>query len=284
MALVMASDLAYFTCYYMEKIIIDGPHQIIAIGDSLTAGSQPGIFESAPFIETRSRELLPTSYPYVLSEMLSASLGPRLIRNLGRSGTTSKDWLPGSTWKKSDDPRFPLNGRPLDEILESRDAVKLCLVVLGSNDVNSSMLPDFMSRALKGIVGYEDEEFLKTRENLLVTLMNLKEKGITTYLAKIPPNSYRGGLFFLGLDRVYFSLKPVQEKIDRYTRMVNERIEEVWTSYSHLARRGPDFYSFFKRRDDAWNKDRLHLNTLGYRLMAWAWAELLKVEGIDVRA
>ncbi len=280
----MASIFAYFTCYYMEKIIIDGPHQIITIGDSLTAGAQPGIFESAPYIGSQTRGLLPTSYPYVLSEMLSASLGPKLIRNLGRSGATSRDWLPGSTWKKSDDPKFPLNGRPLDEIVESRDAVKVCLIILGSNDVSSSILPDFMSRALKGIVGYEDDDFLKTRENLLVTLMNLKEKGVTAYLAKIPPNHYRGGLYFLGIDRVYFSLRSTQEKLDRYTRIVNERIEEIWTSYSHLARRGPDFYSFFDHRDDVWNKDRLHLNTLGYRLMAWAWAELLKAEGIDIRA
>lgn len=268
----------------MDKIFIDGPHQIIAIGDSLTSGAQPGVFENAPFIGPHTRELLPTSYPYVLSEMLSASLGPRLIRNLGRSGSTTKDWLPGSIWKKKDIPDFPLNGRPLDEIIESRDAIKLCLIVLGTNDVNSSIVPDFISRGFKGIVGYEDDDFLKTRENLLVTLMNLKEKGVTTYLAKIPPNRYRGGLFFLGLDRAYFSFRSIQEKLDRYTRTVNDRIEEIYTSYSHLVRRGPDFYNFFKQRNDVWNRDQLHLNTLGYRLMAWAWAELIKSEGTDVRA
>lgn len=267
----------------MEKIVIDGPHQIIAVGDSLTAGSQPGIDENAPYADYRRRELLRTSYPYVLSEILSASLGPRLIRNLGRSGSTTKDWLPGSTWKKQDAPDFPLNGKPLDDILESRDAIKICLMVLGTNDVSSSVIPDFISKVFKGIAGYEDEDFLMTRENLITILMSLKEKGITTYLAKIPPNTYRGGLFFHGLDRVYFSLKSVQEKLDRYTRMVNERIEEIWTSYPHLARRGPDFYNFFKRRDDAWFKDRLHLSTLGYRLMAWAWAELIKAEKIDIR-
>lgn len=267
----------------MEKIAIEGPHQIIAVGDSLTAGSQPGIDEYAPYADYHTRELIRTSYPYVLSEILSAALGPRLIRNLGRSGSTTRDWLPGSTWLKKDVPDFPLNGKPLDTILESRDTIKVCLMMLGTNDVNSSIVPDFISKAFKGISGYEDDDFLITRENLITTLMSLKEKGITTYLAKIPPNSYRGGLFFMGLDRAYFFLKSVRERLDAYTRMVNERIEEIWTSSPHLARKGPDFYNFFKRRDDVWFKDRLHLNTLGYRLMAWSWAELIKSEGIDIR-
>lgn len=268
----------------MEKIVVEGPHQIIAVGDSLTAGSQPGIYENAPYADYHTRELIRTSYPYVLSEVLSASLGPRLIRNLGRSGTTTKDWLPGSTWMKRDVPDFPLNGKPLDEIIESRDAIKVCLMMLGTNDVSSSIVPDFISKALKGISGYEDDDFLMTRENLIVTLMRLKDRGITTYLAKIPQNAYRGGLFFFGLDRIYFSLKAVQERLDSYTRMVNERIEEIWSSYPHLVRRGPDFHHFFQGRRDVWFKDHLHLNTLGYRLMAWSWAELIKSEGIEIRA
>jgi len=267
----------------MEKIVIDGPSQIIAVGDSLTAGSQPGVNENAPFADHHTRELIRTSYPYVLSEILSASLGPRLIRNLGRSGSTTRDWLPGSTWVKKDEPDFPLNGKPLDDILKMRDTVKICLMMLGTNDVSSSMVPDFVSKAVKGVTGYEDDDFLITRENLIVTLMSLREKGIVTYLAKIPPNAYRGGLFFFGLDRIYFSLGHVQERLDNYTRMVNERIEEIWTSYRHLARKGPDFYHFFKMRDDVWCRDHLHLNTLGYRLMAWSWAELIKSEGIDIR-
>lgn len=265
----------------MGKIVIDGPHQIIAIGDSLTAGSQPGITDSAPFTGPHTRDLVRTSYPYVLSEMLSASMGPMLIRNLGRSGSLSRDWLPGASWRKKDDPSFPLNGKPLDEILESRDEIRLCLMQLGTNDVNSSIVPDFVSRAMDGVVGYEDEDFHMTRENILVTLLSLKEKGITTYLAKLPPNRYQGGLFFLGLDRIYFSSRSVQERMDRYTRMVNTRIEEILASYSHLVKRGPDFFTLFGKRDDVWNKDRLHLNTLGYRLMAWAWSGLMKAEGIE---
>jgi lysophospholipase L1-like esterase len=268
----------------MDKIVIDGPHQIIAIGDSLTAGSQPGITDYAPFTSPHSRDLLRTSYPYVLSEMLSASMGPRLVRNLGRSGSLTRDWLPGAVWTKRDDPSFPLNGRPLDEIVDSREEIRLCLMMLGTNDVNSALMPDFISRAMDRPVGYEDEEFVKTRENLLVTLLGLKERGITTYLARIPPNRYRGGLFMLGLDRLYFSRASLRERPERYTRMVNARIEQILASYSHLAKRGPDFYSFFERRDDVWNKDRVHLNTLGYRLMAWAWSGLLKDEGIEFRA
>jgi lysophospholipase L1-like esterase len=267
----------------MEKIVIDGPHQIIAVGDSLTAGSQPGITDFAPFTGPHTRDLIRTSYPYVLSEMLSASMGPSLIRNLGRSGSLTRDWLPGSTWRKKDDSSFPLNGRPLDDIKESRDDIRLCLMLFGSNDVNSSVVPDFVSKAMDGVVGYEEDGFLMTRENLLVTLLTLKEKGITTYLAKIPPNRYRGGLFFLGLDRIFFSIKTVQERMDRYTRMVNARIEEILENYSHLAKRGPDFFSFFEHRKDVWNKDGLHLNTLGYRLMAWAWSGLIKAEGIELR-
>ncbi|HNY66193.1 MAG TPA: SGNH/GDSL hydrolase family protein [Deltaproteobacteria bacterium] len=267
----------------MEKIVIDGPHQIIAIGDSLTAGSQPGITDYAPFTGPHTRDLLRTSYPYVLSEMLSASMGPRLIRNLGRSGSLTRDWLPGGTWRKKDDAAFPLNGRPLDEIMESRDDIRLCLMMFGTNDVNSSITPDFLAKALDGVVGYEEEDFVRTRENILITLLSLKEKDIVTYLAKIPPNRYKGGLFFLGLDRIYFSLKSIQGRLDRYTRMVNERIEEILTSYPHLARRGPDFFRFFEHRGDVWSKDQMHLNTLGYRLMAWAWSGLIQAEGIEIR-
>jgi lysophospholipase L1-like esterase len=266
----------------MDKLVIDGPHQIITVGDSLTAGSQPGITDFAPFTGPGTRDLIRTSYPYVLSEMLSASMGPRLISNLGRSGSLTRDWLPGAIWRKKDDPSFPLNGKPLDGIRGSRDDIRLCLMLLGTNDVNSSVVPDFVSRAMDGVVGYEDEDFLMTRENLLVTLLSLKEKGIATYLAKIPQNRYRGGLFLLGLDRLYFSHRSVRERMDRYTRMVNERIEEILGSYSHLVRRGPDFFSLFEHRDDVWNKDGLHLNTLGYRIMAWAWSGLIKAEGVEL--
>lgn len=268
----------------MDRIVIDGPNQIIAVGDSLTAGSQPGFTDFAPYTGLHTRDLVRTSYPYVLSETLSASLGPRLVRNLGRSGSLTRDWLPGATWRKKDDPAFPLNGRPLDEIRESRDDIRLCLMLLGTNDVNSSIVPDFVSRATGGVTGYEDEDFLMTRENLLATLLVMKEKGIVTYLARVPPNRYRGGLFFLGLDRIYFTARGVQERMDRYTRMVNERIDEILSSYPGLARRGPDFYSLYEHREDAWNKDGMHLNTLGYRLMAWAWSGLMKAEGIEIRA
>ena len=64
-------------------IHIDAPHQIIAIGDSLTAGSKPGITEYAPYAD-RTWKLLPTSYPYLLGEMLTDNAVPELILNLGR--------------------------------------------------------------------------------------------------------------------------------------------------------------------------------------------------------
>ncbi len=266
-----------------EKIIIDGARQIIAVGDSLTAGSQPGITEYAPFIDPEGKELLRTSYPYVLSDMLSAKFGPSMIRNLGRSGSTTRDWLPGSKWNKRGVKDFALNGNPLDEILTSREDVRVCLMILGTNDVNSSIMPDYVSRLLNDLAGYEDDDFLITRENLTATLMNLSDKGITTYLAKIPPDRYAGGLFLLGMDRFYFMLRSVQERLIRYTEMVNARIEEILISHPDLARRGPDFYSLFMQRQDVWNKDPLHLNTLGYRLMAWAWAGFLKSGGIDIK-
>jgi len=267
----------------MGKIVINRPHQIIAVGDSLTAGAQPGVTEYEPFVGPDTRELLSTSYPYVLSELLSVSLGPRLIRNFGRSGSTTRDWLPGSTWRREDVPDFPLNGKPLDDIIASREQFKACLMMLGTNDVNSSVVPDFLIRRINGVVGYEDDDFLMTRENLVVILKRLQDKGIVTYLAKIPPNMNRGGGSFYGLDRIFFSRRRVQEKLDLYTRMVNSRIEEIYLSYPHLARRGPDFYMLFKERSDIWNKDRVHLNTLGYRFMAWTWAELIKAEKIEIQ-
>lgn len=264
-------------------MIISRPHQIIAVGDSLTSGAQPGVTDYAPYAGPATQELLPTSYPYVLSELLSVRLGPRLIRNLGRSGSTTRDWLPGNTWQRKDALDFPLNGKPLDMIMASREDIRLCLMMLGTNDVNSSTVPDFLIRRINGVVGYEDDDFLMTRENLIVILSRLHEKGITTYLAKIPPNRYRGGSDFLGLGRLLFARKKVQEKLDLYTRMVNGRIDEIYTSYPHLARRGPDFYTLFKERSDVWNRDRMHLNTLGYRFVAWTWAGLMRSEKIDIQ-
>jgi len=263
-------------------VIIDAPHQIIAVGDSLTAGSQPGITEYAPYDEPVTWKLLPTSYPYILGQMLSENAGPELILNLGRGGSTTRDWTSGMTWEKDGVKDFPLNGAPLDEIIASEKPMKLCLMMLGTNDVCQSMVPDWISRLLKGLVGYEDDEFISSRENLILTLMKLKEKAIITYLAKIPPIFYRGGLAFAQMDRLLFHTRRAQERFDHYTRMVNERIDEIVASYPDLARPGPDFYSLFKDRSDIWIKDLLHFNNAGYRLMAEAWAAVLTGDGIEI--
>lgn len=265
------------------RMVIDGPNQIIAVGDSLTAGSQPGVTEYAPFMDPEGKVLLRTAYPYILSGMLSSAAGPCIIRNLGRSGSSTREWLPGSTWRKRGVRGFALNGNPLDEIMESREDLRVCLMMLGTNDVNSSVTPAFASRLLGGVTGYEDEDFLITRDNLIVTLENIGNRGIVTYLAKIPPNMYSGGLFLLGLDRFYFTCRSVRERLCRYTGMVNQRIEDILVSRPDLARRGPDFHHWFNGRRDVWNEDHLHLNALGYRLMALAWCELLRSEGIEIR-
>jgi len=264
-------------------VLIDAPHQIIAVGDSITAGSKPGIAEYAPFAEPVSWRLLTTSYPYVLGELLLENAGPEMILNLGRGGSTTRDWLAGMTWEKDGVKDFPLNGAPLDEIMASLKSVKICLMLLGTNDICQSMLPDWISRLQKGVVGYEDDDFITLRENMIVTLMKLKEKGIIVYLAKIPPINYRGGLSFLQADRLLFFTRSAQDKFDRYTRMVNTRIDEICSSYPELARPGPDFYTLFKERDDIWFKDRLHFNDTGYRLMAEAWADVLKDDGVEVK-
>ena len=262
-----------------DAIRIDAPRQIIAIGDSLTAGSMPGITEYAPFAEPVNWKLLATSYPHVLGKMLSGNDAGDLILNLGRSGSTTREWLPGARWEKMDVKNFPLNGPPLDEIMQFSQKVKLALVMLGTNDVCQSMVPDPISRRLGGVVGYEDEAFIPLRENLIVILAKLREQGIAPYLAKIPPILYRGGLAFAQLDRLLFFTAKVQQRFDLYVRMVNARIEEICTSYPLLARKGPDFYSLFKDRSDIWVKDRLHFNDTGYRLMAEAWADLLITDG-----
>ena len=118
---------------------------------------------------------------------------------------------------------------------------------------------------------------------MIATLMKLNEKGITTYLAKIPPILYRGGLAFMQIDRLLFYTKSAQDRFDNYTRMVNTRIDEICFSYPALVRKGPDFYSLFKDRDDIWFKDRLHFNDTGYRLMAEAWADVLNNDGIEIK-
>jgi lysophospholipase L1-like esterase len=264
--------------------VIDGQHQIIAIGDSLTAGSQPGITEYAPYAD-HTWTLLSTSYPYILGELLSdnAASELELVLNLGRGGSTTRDWTVGMTWEKDGVKDFPLNGAPLDEIMESHKTIKICLAMLGTNDVCQSMVPDWISRIQKGVVGYEDNEFIAARENMIITLLKLKEKGIITYLAKIPPIIYRGGLAFMQIDRLLFFTRTAQDKFNRYTRMVNARIDEILASYPSLARPGPDFYSLFKGRGDIWFKDRLHLNNIGYRLMAEAWADVLINDGVEIK-
>lgn len=96
----------------MGKIVIDRPHQIIAVGDSLTAGSQPGITDYAPYTGPNTRDLLPTSYPYVLSDLLSVSMGPRLIRNLGRGAALPVTGCPGPHGREQMCPVSPSTGGP----------------------------------------------------------------------------------------------------------------------------------------------------------------------------
>ena len=262
------------------SIIIEGPGQIIAIGDSLTAGSQPGITLYAPFADIQTRKPLPTAYPFILGEIISHRWGGKLVLNLGRSGSTSREWLPGSSWTKSGMKEFPLNGYPLDEIMESRQDIRLCLMMIGTNDANHSVVPDSVARFIGGITGYEDKGFLSTRENILASLIHLKKRGLITYLAKIPPNAYCGGLKYLGLDRLFFMTNRSQERLDGYTRAINDRIEEILATYPELVRRGPDFYNLLRGNEGIRLKDRLHFNSKGYQLMARIWADHLCKDGI----
>jgi lysophospholipase L1-like esterase len=264
-------------------IIIDGPSQIIAIGDSLTAGSQPGITLYAPFEDIQIRKLLRTAYPFVLGEILSHRWGGTLVLNLGRSGSTSREWLPGGFWTKSGVKDFPLNGHPLDEIMESCQDIRLCLMMIGTNDANQSVVPDSVVRFIGGVTGYEDKGFLLTRENILASLIHLKKRGLITYLAKIPPNAYCGGLKYLGLDRLFFMTSRAQERLEGYTQAINDRIEDIIVTYPELVRRGPDFYNLLKGKKGIRLKDRLHLNSKGYRLMAHIWADHLCKDGIIIR-
>ncbi|MGO9148054.1 MAG: SGNH/GDSL hydrolase family protein [Desulfomonilia bacterium] len=262
--------------------VINGPGQIIAIGDSLTAGSQPGVTQYAPFADIRTLELLDTTYPYILGEMLSKKWGGRLVLNLGRSGSTSHEWLPGAPWTKSVVKDFPLNGKPLDEIMESDKDYRVCLMMIGTNDANYSAVPDVVARFIGGVAGYENGDFLLTKENILACLIKLKERGLTTYLAKIPPNAYRGGLKYFGIDRLFFMTGSARERLGIYTKTINNRIEEILETYPDLARRGPDFHNLLKDHEKIWLKDRLHLNAEGYRLMAAIWADHLKRDGVTI--
>ena len=265
------------------SLIINGPGQIIATGDSLTAGSQPGITQYAPYADLKTQEPLTTAYPYLLGELLSTRWRGRLIVNLGRSGSTSRDWMLGSSWTKSGIKNFPLNGKPLDEILGSDHDIRVCLMMIGTNDANQSVVPDCLVRLIGGVVGYEDKDFISTKENIVACLISLKKRGITTFLAKLPPNTYRGGLKYLGLDRLFFMSGSAQKRLKRYTETINERLEDILADYPDLARRGPDFYRMLLSRDDIWLKDLLHFNARGYRLMAEIWAEHLKRSGVVIQ-
>lgn len=264
-------------------MILDGKHQIIAIGDSLTAGWQKRVAECAPFEDRASGRLIASSYPYMLGEMLSRKWGGDLILNLGRNGSATQHWTPGAAWRKKGWRRFSLNGKPLDDILEFTNPPRVCLALLGSNDVLHSILPDRLSRAMGGVVGYEEAAFAKTQENLLSLLTGLRGKGILTLLAKIPLVTYRGGLTLFGVDRLIFNRPNAQERLVAYTAMVNRRIEEIWRAYPNLAKPGPDLFHLLKRPSDVWSGDRLHPNTRGYRRMAEAWFSVIRAEGIEIQ-
>ena len=265
------------------SIIINGPGQIIAIGDSLTAGSQPGITLYAPFADIQIRTPLTTAYPFILGEILSHRWGGNLVLNLGRSGSTSREWLPGGSWTKSGVKDFPLNGHPLDEIIESCQDIRLCLMMIGTNDANQSVVPDSVARFIGGLTGYEDMGFLSTRENILASLIHLKKRGLITYLANIPSNAYCGGLKFLGLDWLFFMTNRAQKSLEKYTWAINGRIEEILATYPELVRRGPDFYSLLKGNDGIRLKDRLHFNSKGYELMARIWANQLYKDRVVIQ-
>jgi len=264
-------------------MILDGKHQIIAIGDSLTAGWQERVAEDAPFEDPASGRLIASSYPYMLGQKLSRKWGGGLILNLGRSGSTSQDWTPGATWRKKGRRKFPLNGRPLDEILNVTNPFRVCLALLGSNDVLQSILPDRLSRAIGRLVGYEDAAFARTKENLLSSLTRLRDKGILTLLAKIPPLYYRGGLAFLGVDRFLFNRPSAQKRLAAYVAMVNQRIEEIWGLHPQVAKPGPDLFHVLQNAPDLWSEDLLHPNIEGYRRMAEAWLSALQAQGIVIQ-
>ncbi|MEW6442547.1 MAG: SGNH/GDSL hydrolase family protein [bacterium] len=264
-------------------MVVVGRHQIVAIGDSLTAGWQQGFAEYAPFESRESRRLLATSYPYRLGQMLSRQEDGDLILNLGRSGSSTRDWTPGAVWRKRGDRSFPLNGRPLDEILAFTTPPKICLVLLGSNDILQSSLPGVLSRAMGGVSGYEKKGFLQSKENLLSFLRAVGQKGTLTLLAKIPPIHYRGGLAPFGIDRVFFDNPKAEREFAARTEMVNAKIEEIWKAPPAGLRPGPDLFAVLEGATHVWSQDRLHPSSKGYRRIAEAWASVLEAEEVVIR-
>ncbi len=248
--------------------------RIVAAGDSITAGWQAGGCEMAPFVDIHSRRLLPGTYPYELSLLLDPEGDGGEVLNLGRSGSTTADWLPGARWHKRGFRDFPLNGAPLDEMLCRDEPPGICLLMLGTNDVNHAVLPGWVARLDRRLSGYAAGDFLKSRENLVCTLLALKRRGFTTYLAKLPPNRFRGGISALGMDRLFFGPARARARLEAYTRILNRRIEEILARYPDLARPGPDFFTLMAA-PGLWQPDGLHPNTHGYRTMAHAWADIL---------
>jgi acyl-CoA thioesterase-1 len=96
-----------------------GPHQIVAFGDSLTAGYGIGLDEA---------------YPAVLQQLLDAEGYPFEVVNAGVSGDTSAGGV-----------------RRLDWVLEGRD-VAVLILALGANDGLRGLPPSEMKKNLATII------------------------------------------------------------------------------------------------------------------------------------
>jgi len=239
--------------YVLEVILQDGDGQelardtnsnigvsgkyFIAIGDSITNGF--GDFYSRDNRSESGRILANRGYQANLVDLLDASLQrPVIVYNAGFSGDLSSTTI-----------------QRIDSILDRHAASTMALLMLGTNDSNSSVP--------SGSGCFESTCEGTFKGNMTTIVERLTDSGNSVFVAQIPPVF---GTRTTGAPSPDPLALTRNQNIQEYNSVIVNELESVLP--------GPDFFSFFL--NPAVNRvslyhDMLHPNALGYVVMAHLW-------------
>jgi lysophospholipase L1-like esterase len=199
-----------------------------AIGDSLTVGVGDGVNTNGTSQDGRNTNTGLGFIP-ILNDILTNERGyPHNIHNDGISGDSSAGVLV----------RAP-------KILKSRKKTSAFLILIGSNDANSGLVPS-------GKNGSNPPGPGTFKDNLqqIIDLLHNPAQGREVYLAKVPYTTRAAS--------------------DPFILDYNIAIEELVTENS-LPECVPDFYTHFQTKPTELNSDGLHPTGDGYKSMASLW-------------
>jgi lysophospholipase L1-like esterase len=190
----------------------------VAVGDSITNG-----FADDDPSDNRSQDgriIAIQGYEANLNDLLTSTLNyPHIVFNEGIGGDTSAQAL----------------GR-IDSILERHPGSNKVLILLGTNDANSEVIPF---------------EF----RNNMQDLINMVPEGKEIWVALVPP--------VFEIDGTFNPDSTGNQLILQYNAVIVNELKGVQPLH-------PDFFEFFKTRPSLF-ADELHPNGLGYEAMAYLW-------------